>query len=59
MSNPIQQIRFALDDGDHYGLSALLAASRIDIERDPVCLVIHLICPRFNFTDRGKGSVGL
>ena len=60
LSNPIQQIRFALGDGgDHYGLSALLADSRIDIERDPVCLVIHLISPQFNFTDRGKGSVGL
>ncbi len=60
LSNPIQQIRFALGDGgDHYGLSALLADSRIDIERDPVCLVIHLISPRFNFTDRGKGSVDL
>ena len=60
LSNPIQQIRFALGEGGyHYGLSALLADSRIDIERDPVCLVIHLISPRFNFTDRGKGSVSL
>ena len=59
LSNPIQHIRFALGGSDHYGLSALLADSRLDMQRDPVCLVIHLICPRFNFTDRGKGSVGL
>lgn len=60
LANPIQQIKFALgDDGDQYGLSALLAHSRIDPDRDPVCLAIHLICPRFEFLDRGKGSVSL
>ena len=59
LSNPIQHTVFALGDEHHDGLSALLAHHRIDIQRDPVCLVIHLICPRFNFTDRGKGSIAL
>ena len=60
LSNPVQQIKFALgDDADDYGLSALLARSRINIHHDPVCLAVHLICPRFTFTDRGKGSVNL
>ena len=59
LSNPIQHTVFALGDDHHYGLSALLAHNRIDIDRDPVCLVIHLICPRFNFTDRGKGNIAL
>ena len=59
LSNPIQHSVFPLGDYHHDGLSALLAHHRIDIRRDPVCLVIHLICPRFTFTDRGKGSVAL
>ena len=60
LSNPVQQIKFALgDDADDYGLSALLARNRINIHHDPVCLAVHLICPRFTFTDRGKGSVNL
>jgi hypothetical protein len=58
LSNPIQENSFDLGGaGRVWGLSALLATSRIDMERDPVCLALHLICPRFSFLDRGKGSV--
>jgi DNA topoisomerase VI subunit B len=39
-------------------LSEILGEVRID-SFDPVSLVIHLICPRFDWTDRGKGTVQL
>jgi hypothetical protein len=60
LGNPLQEDRFGVSNDDGcYGFSALLEHSRINISRDPVCLVVHLICPRFNFLDRGKGSVAL
>ena len=58
--NPIQQTEFRFDDyGEMSGLAALLARNRIDTSYDPVCFVLHLIYPRFDFWDRGKGSVSL
>jgi len=60
LGNPLQDGYFAISNDDGaYGFSALLEKSRINMSRDPVCLVVHLICPRFNFLDRGKGSVAL
>jgi len=60
LSNPIQENQFDLADGSTaWGLPALLARNRIDLDSDPVCLVLHLICPRFHFLDRGKGRVDL
>jgi hypothetical protein len=60
LGNPIQENEFDLgDSGSVWGLSALLASNRINVECDPVCLALHLICPRFTFLDRGKGSVSL
>ena len=59
LSNPLQDNRFDLgDDGDAFGLAALFARHRIH-EQDPVCMCLHLISPRFDFLDRGKGSVKL
>jgi DNA topoisomerase VI subunit B len=37
-------------------ISKLLADSRID-SHDSVIVVIHQVCPRFNFTDHGKGAL--
>jgi DNA topoisomerase VI subunit B len=60
LGQALQQSEFNVDDENVVaGLTALLAGNRIDIERDPVCLAVHLACPRFNFLDRGKGSVSL
>jgi DNA topoisomerase VI subunit B len=60
LSDPIQENEFTLAKGDSvWGLPALLANCRINLEHDPVCLVLHLICPQFQFLDRGKGSVSL
>jgi len=60
LNNPIQENTFELKDGGTVtGLHALLASNRISPDRDPVCLAVHLICPKFHFLDRGKGSVRL
>jgi len=37
-------------------LSDVLADCRVQAF-DPVVLVVHLGCPRFEFTDHGKGSI--
>ena len=60
LGNPLQDDTFRIDD-EHVvsGLTALLANQRINLGRDPVCLAIHLTCPRFRYLDRGKGSVTL
>jgi DNA topoisomerase VI subunit B len=57
---PIQDDAFRIDD-EHVvsGLMALLANQRINLQLDPVCLAIHLACPRFRYLDRGKGSISL
>jgi DNA topoisomerase VI subunit B len=60
LSNPLQNEVFSLSNGSVlYGLSALLERSRINLPGDPVCVALHLIYPRFQFLDRGKGSVDL
>ena len=60
LGNPLQCDAFRIDD-EHVvsGLTALLANQRINPRSDPVCLAIHLACPRFRYLDRGKGSVTL
>ena len=60
LGNPIQDDAFHIDD-EHVvsGLMALLANQRINLHTDPVCLAIHLACPRFRYLDRGKGSIRL
>jgi hypothetical protein len=60
LGNPLQDDAFRIDN-EHVvsGLMAVLAHQRIDLSRDPVCLAIHLACPRFRYLDRGKGSVTL
>jgi len=37
-------------------IGAMLADCRID-EHDPVVLLIHQACPRFDFVDHGKGAI--
>ena len=60
LGQPLQQTEFSIGkEGVVEGLTAALAKNRIDVRHDPVCLAIHLSCPRFNFLDRGKGSVAL
>jgi DNA topoisomerase VI subunit B len=50
---PLQQVEL----GNEHGLSALLEQAHIDVDSDPVCLILHLSSPRFTFLDRGKGSL--
>jgi DNA topoisomerase VI subunit B len=60
LGNPIRDDAFRIDD-EHVvsGLMALLASQRINLHSDPVCLAIHLVCPRFRYMDRGKSSISL
>jgi hypothetical protein len=60
LGNPLESDAFRID-GERIvsGLSAFLANQRIDLEGDPVCLAVHLACPRFRYLDRGKGSISL
>jgi len=39
-------------------LARMLGAARVD-DHDPVVLVMHITCPRFTFTDRGKSAIAL
>lgn len=60
LSNPIGDNQFtAAKGGLVWGLSGLMEHNRISLSVDPVCIVLHLVCPRFDFLDRGKGSVKL
>lgn len=60
LSNPIARNDFTAADGDIvWGLGGLLESNLIDLDDDPICLTLHLICPKFNSLDRGKGSVHL
>ena len=48
------------DDFDgNQGFQAFLADNYISVGTDPITMVVHLICPRFTFLDRGKGTVSL
>jgi DNA topoisomerase VI subunit B len=38
------------------GLDAVLEEQRCGVD-EPVCLLVHLICPRVEYTDRGKSAV--
>ena len=51
--NPFREL------GD-YGtsLDTMLARARADTD-DPVILVIHIACPRVEYTDRGKSALVL
>jgi DNA topoisomerase VI subunit B len=40
-------------------LGEMLAGECWMEDEDPVCLIVHLACPSFNFTDRGKGRLSL
>lgn len=60
LGQALQQSEFKIDNENIVeGLTAVLARNRINIYGDPVCLAVHLACPRFRFLDRGKGSVSL
>jgi hypothetical protein len=59
LGNPFTNDVVAVDDRELHGLGALLENQRIDPYRDDVCLAIHIVNPRFQFTDRGKGTVSL
>jgi DNA topoisomerase VI subunit B len=52
--NPFREL------GDEYGtsLDGILTRARADTD-DPVILVIHIACPRVEYTDRGKSAVVL
>jgi DNA topoisomerase VI subunit B len=60
LSNPLQDSRFNLADGSStFGLEGLLHHQRVDAVVDPLALILHIAMPRFDFLDRGKGSVEL
>ena len=60
LGNALQNDAYRVD-GNHVvcGLAALLAEQRINVYSDRVCLAIHMVNPRFQFVDRGKGSITL
>jgi DNA topoisomerase VI subunit B len=59
LSNPIQQNTFYAGQESLSGFSGLLASQHISVYSDPICLALHLVSPRFQFLDRGKGNVYL
>jgi hypothetical protein len=61
LSNPLQRCPLPLSDESSYAysLEGFLRHLRIDLDEDPVALVLHIVTPRFDFLDRGKGSVKL
>jgi hypothetical protein len=60
VSNPLQEGAFCLPDGSRaWSLEGFFQRLRVDLDHDPVALVLHIATPRFEFLDRGKGSVEL
>jgi DNA topoisomerase VI subunit B len=61
LSNPLQDCPLRLPERSFpvYGLEGFLQQQRVNLARDPVALVLHIATPRFDFLDRGKGSVEL
>lgn len=60
LNNPVKENTFKAADGETvWGLGALLRSQRISLDHDPVCLALHMVCPKFELLDRGKGSVRL
>ena len=61
LTNPLQDSYLPLAEGEGgtRGLEGLLQRQRIDLDRDPLALILHIATPRFDFLDRGKGSAEL
>jgi DNA topoisomerase VI subunit B len=59
LGEALQQADFTIEEETVGGLAAILWRSQINIHGDPICLALHIACPRFRFLDRGKGSVSL
>jgi DNA topoisomerase VI subunit B len=60
LSNPLQDCELPLADGSTVrGLEGFLQQQRVNLPWDPVALALHIATPRFDFLDRGKGSVEL
>ncbi len=59
LTNPLQDSYLPLAGGKTRGLEGLLQRQRIDLDRDPLALILHIATPRFDFLDRGKGSAEL
>ena len=58
--SPVSANALEKDDFDgSEGFQAFLAENYIDVGTDDIALVVHLICPRFDFLDRGKSTVSL
>jgi DNA topoisomerase VI subunit B len=59
LTNPLQHSYLPLVEGRTRGLEGLLRHQRIDLDRDPLAIILHIATPRFEFLDRGKGSAEL
>ena len=59
LTNPLQDSYLPWAGGKTRGLEGLLQRQRIDLDSDPLALVLHIATPRFEFLDRGKGSAEL
>jgi DNA topoisomerase VI subunit B len=59
LTNPLQDSYLPLAEGRADGLEGWLRYQRIDPNRDPLALILHIATPRFEFLDRGKGSAEL
>jgi DNA topoisomerase VI subunit B len=59
LTNPLQHSYLPFDGRETQGLEGLLQLQRVDLDRDPLALILHIATPRFEFLDRGKGSAEL
>ena len=58
LSNPLQDCALP-GQSFAYGLEGFLQHLHVEVDQDPIALVLHIASPRFDFLDRGKGSVHL
>jgi DNA topoisomerase VI subunit B len=58
LSNPLQDCALPGQSFAH-GLEGFLQHHHVEVDQDPIALVLHITSPRFDFLDRGKGSVHL
>jgi DNA topoisomerase VI subunit B len=59
LDDPLDTCYLELESSTVRGLDALFATKRISCAEDSITVVLHIAYPRFQFFDRGKGSVNL
>jgi hypothetical protein len=59
LTDPLQDSQLPYEGRKVQGLEDLLQLQRVDLDCDPLGLVLHIAMPHFDFLDRGKGSAEL